>query len=75
MLTFSPYSYHARPLSSPLTHRDKAGSYGIQDGLATTFVKGIRGCYFNVTGFPIQHVAKRMVALMDSVWGAEKIEQ
>jgi len=32
--------------------RDKAGAYGIQ-GKAALFVRGIRGCYFNVVGFPV----------------------
>jgi len=31
---------------------DKAGAYAIQ-GLASIFVKGIEGCFFNVMGFPI----------------------
>lgn len=31
---------------------DKAGAYGIQ-GYGGQFVKQIRGCYFNVMGFPI----------------------
>ena len=31
---------------------DKAGSYGIQDGFSI-YIKGIKGCYFNVMGFPL----------------------
>ena len=31
---------------------DKAGSYGIQDG-SSFWVKSIKGCYFNVVGFPL----------------------
>ena len=38
---------------------DKAGSYGIQ-GKGSLFVKGIRGDYFNVVGFPVARVKKYM---------------
>jgi len=31
---------------------DKAGGYGIQ-GYGSQFIKGIKGCYFNVMGFPV----------------------
>ena len=31
---------------------DKAGSYGIQDGFSV-HVEKIKGCYYNVMGFPI----------------------
>lgn len=34
---------------------DKAGAYGIQ-GLASRFVYGIKGCYFNVVGLPVSRV-------------------
>lgn len=32
---------------------DKAGAYGIQ-GFGSQFITGIRGCYFNVMGFPVR---------------------
>ena len=38
---------------------DKAGSYGIQ-GLASTFIESINGCYYNVMGLPVSSVAKEL---------------
>ena len=38
---------------------DKAGSYGIQ-GYGGQFVESISGCYFNVMGFPLSALSKRL---------------
>jgi septum formation protein len=35
---------------------DKAGAYAIQ-GVGALLVNEIRGCYFNVMGFPISRIA------------------
>ncbi len=32
---------------------DKAGAYGIQDGVCSLFIEEIQGCYYNVMGFPL----------------------
>jgi septum formation protein len=41
---------------------DKAGAYAIQ-GLASKFIDGIEGCYFNVVGLPVALVYKQLSLL------------
>lgn len=41
---------------------DKAGAYGIQ-GIGGLFVQGIRGCYYNVMGFPLNRIYRLLQTL------------
>ena len=45
---------------------DKAGSYAVQ-GLASMWIEGIRGCYFNVVGLPVH----KMCTLYSDIFGEE----
>jgi septum formation protein len=45
---------------------DKAGAYAIQ-GLASKFVREIRGCYQNVVGLPVSRVYRHLRALQPSL--------
>ncbi|GLC47019.1 hypothetical protein PLESTB_001723400 [Pleodorina starrii] len=42
----------------------KAGSYGIQ-GPAGSFVVGLRGCFYNVVGFPLHRFCAEVLALVE----------
>lgn len=44
---------------------DKAGGYGIQDKGAM-FVKSIKGCYFNVMGFPLYRFCKELAERLEN---------
>jgi len=54
----SHYIHHHRPY-------DKAGSYGIQDWIGYIGVTGIKGCYYNVMGFPVQKFWEELQRFLD----------
>ena len=39
---------------------DKAGSYGIQDWIGYIGIKGIKGCYYNVMGLPVNEIYNQL---------------
>ena len=43
---------------------DKAGAYGIQ-GSFGVYIRGIRGCYYNVVGLPISRLCHELKDMMD----------
>lgn len=45
--------------------RDKAGGYGIQ-ALGSTLIKGIKGDYFNVIGFPLHQFSKELLDIFST---------
>jgi len=55
------YIDHHRPY-------DKAGAYGIQDWIGFTSVTGIRGCYYNVMGFPVQRFWEELQIFIKPDW-------
>lgn len=42
---------------------DKAGGYGIQS-IASSLIKQLHGCYFNVVGFPIHRFTKELLTML-----------
>lgn len=42
----------------------KAGAYGIQ-GLASSFVRRVDGCYFNIVGLPVHRLGLEMAVLIE----------
>jgi len=43
---------------------DKAGSYGIQEPVGGSFISKIDGCYYNVTGFPLNKFCSELSQIL-----------
>lgn len=43
---------------------DKAGAYGIQN-IGASFISNIKGCYYNVMGFPVNKFVKKIIPLIN----------
>lgn len=40
---------------------DKAGGYGIQEFICGSLIERIDGCYYNVTGFPLNLFCRNVI--------------
>ncbi|KAF2072616.1 hypothetical protein CYY_006075 [Polysphondylium violaceum] len=47
---------------------DKAGSYGIQEVVAGSFIKGIEGDYYNVTGIPVNDISRTLRSIYVNIF-------
>lgn len=43
---------------------DKAGGYGIQEFICGSFVERLDGCFYNVTGFPLNRFCQKILELI-----------
>ena len=53
---------------------DKAGGYGIQDGVASSFIKGVDGCYWTVIGFPLYRFCAELLPFAEE-WRKADLEK
>lgn len=55
-----------RSYASTTIPLDKAGGYGIQEYVCGSFIESIDGCYYNVTGFPLNKFCKELIKLINN---------